>query len=65
MEVLLSKSQYDLLIERFVQTDSFAAFIREQLKSIYQPLRLYGKLPNPDDDCDTNEGVFGVYCRSA
>jgi len=64
MEVLLSKSQYDLLIERFVQTDSFAAFIREQLKSIYEPLRLYGKLPNPDDDCDTNEGVLGVYPHS-
>ena len=45
-------------------TDSFAAFIRRQLESIYRPLGMWGHAPNPNDDCETGLGVIGIFPHS-
>lgn len=39
-------------------------FIRKQLKSIYEPLGMWGRSPDPNNDCQTNLGVIGVYPHS-
>jgi hypothetical protein len=34
------------------------------LKSIYEPLGLLGRAPNPNDDCETNFGVINIFPHS-
>jgi len=64
MIIKINKNQYNILFESSRYSNIFASFIRDQLKSIYLPLKKYGKLPNPDDDCETGEGVFDVFPHS-
>jgi len=64
MRIVVNEKQYKILNESFKSNNVFASFIREQLKSIYLPLGKYGKLPNPDDNCQTNDGVFDVFPHS-
>lgn len=67
MKIILNKDQFFRLNEAFGRSlleDTFASFIREQLKSIYKPKGKYGKAPNPDGDCETNEGVINVFPHS-
>lgn len=68
MKIEITESQkkvlLDFLSESFKTPNPFAAFIREQLRKIYEPLGKYGKAPNPNDDCDTNIGVINVFPHS-
>jgi hypothetical protein len=64
MKIIITENQIGLISERFGSRDTFPAFIREMLKSIYKPMGLYGKAPNPNDDCETGEGVIGVFPHS-
>lgn len=67
MKIVVSESQIVRINEIFGRSlpeDTFASFIREQLKSIYKPKGKYGKAPNPDGNCKTNEGVIDVFPHS-
>jgi hypothetical protein len=52
------------LSENFRSTDTFPSFIRQQLEKIYKPLGMWGKAPNPSDDCNTNVGVINIFPHS-
>ena len=45
-------------------SDTFPSFIRHQLEKIYKPLGMWGKAPNPTDDCNTNVGVINIFPHS-
>jgi len=68
MKIKITENQYNListvLSEAFGKGDSFATFIRGELKRIYSPLGKWGKAPNPDDNCITEEGVIGIFPHS-
>jgi len=68
MKIKITENQYNListvLSEAFGKDDSFATFIRGELKKIYAPLGKWGKAPNPDDSCITEEGVIGIFPHS-
>jgi hypothetical protein len=68
MKIKITENQYNListvLSEAFGKGDSFATFIRGELKKIYSPLGKWGKAPNPDDNCITEEGVIGIFPHS-
>lgn len=67
MRIIINSQQFYRLNESFGRMrdeDSFANFIREQLKSIYNPKGKYGKAPNPDGNCETNDGVIDVFPHS-
>lgn len=53
----------DFLFES-VEKDSLSQVIRDELKKIYKPLNLWGKAPNPNDDCETDEGVINIFPHS-
>jgi len=62
MKISVSETQYQVILEYFKKkTDPVAEHIRQMLRAIYKPLSKYGKLPNPDGNCDTNEGVIYVW----
>lgn len=67
-EPLILIGNYELnsesLNESFKKTDTFPSFIRHQLELIYKPLGLWGKAPNPNDDCETHIGVLDVFPHS-
>lgn len=50
--------------ESYRKTDPLPSFIRSQLQAIYQPLGMWGQAPNPNDDCQTDLGVIGVFPHS-
>jgi hypothetical protein len=52
------------LSEVFRSTDTFPSFIRQQLEKIYKPLGMWGKAPNPTDDCITGVGVINIFPHS-
>ena len=52
------------LSEAFRSTDTFPSFIRQQLEKIYKPLGMWGKAPNPTDDCITGVGVINIFPHS-
>jgi hypothetical protein len=52
------------LSENFRSTDTFPAFIRQQLEKIYKPIGMWGKAPNPNDDCITGTGVINIFPHS-
>jgi len=58
------ESKVRQIAEAYYNTDTYPSFIRHQLKSIYSPLSLWGKAPNPNDDCNTNEGVINIFPHS-
>lgn len=68
MKIKITESQKEyiskIILEGFYKPSPFAAFIREQLKKIYEPLGKWGKAPNPNDDCETNIGVINVFPHS-
>jgi hypothetical protein len=55
---------YGNLSERFKSSDTFPSFIRHQLEKIYKPIGMWGKAPNPTDDCITNVGVINIFPHS-
>jgi hypothetical protein len=42
----------------------YPSFIRKKLKSIYEPLGLWGRAPNPNEDCETGFGVINIFPHS-
>jgi hypothetical protein len=63
MKYLISENQYRLIVES--PSNSLGPFIRGQLKQMYVGTSDWGKAPNPDDDCDTDEGVLNVFPHSS
>lgn len=61
---IIQRELQQYLNESFKKIDTFAPFIRQQLEAIYRPLGKWGKAPNPNDDCETNTGVLGVFPHS-
>ena len=55
---------YGNLSEGFKNSDTFPSFIRQQLEKIYKPIGMWGKAPNPNDDCITNVGVINIFPHS-
>jgi hypothetical protein len=61
MKITISEGQYTILSEYFKrQEDPIAAHIRKTLKDVYYPSN-WGKIENPDGNCNTDFGVIGVY----
>jgi hypothetical protein len=56
-EIILEQKEEDLNLD-------YPSFIRKKLKSIYEPLGLWGRAPNPNDDCETNFGVINIFPHS-
>jgi hypothetical protein len=63
MKINISEEQYQKIVESFRnEFDPIAEFIRKTLKDVYTKIPgKWGKLPNPDGNCDTNEGVINIY----
>jgi hypothetical protein len=53
-----------VILENYLNGENIGAFIRRQLKLIYDPLGLWGRAPNPNDNCLTNYGVINIYPHS-
>lgn len=53
-----------ILEQEKVSNLDYPSLIREILKSIYEPLGLWGRAPNPNDDCSTNFGVINIFPHS-
>jgi hypothetical protein len=64
VQYMTKKNILDNINESFGKQDSLPAFIRHQLELIYKPLGMWGKAPNPNDDCETNTGVIGIFPHS-
>lgn len=64
MKILLKENQIIKLLEFVANKDSFPAFIREQLRLMYEPLNKYGQIQNPEQNCETGFGVYGVFPHS-
>jgi hypothetical protein len=68
MKIKITEEQYNtisnVLSESFGKGDSFASFVRGELKKVYEPLNKWGKAPNPDDNCMTEEGVINIFPHS-
>lgn len=58
---LLNEIKRQLLNEWKSKSDNVAVTIRETLKNIFQGTRFWGKIQNPDNNCETNEGVIYLY----
>ena len=62
MKYVLSTKQLEIIEEAWAKKeDPMADYIRDTIKSVYQPLGMWGKIQDPDNNCETNEGVIGVY----
>ena len=70
MKIVLTESQLNsiikktLIVEKYKSSVDYAAYIRDTLRSIYEPLGLWGQAPNPNEDCQTGEGVINVFPHS-
>ena len=64
MKELIRKVLSENLYKGFRSTDTFPSFIRQQLEKIYKPLGMWGKAPNPTDDCITGVGVINIFPHS-
>ncbi len=62
-ETILRK-KIKTILESYKSPDSLPAFIRSQLELIYKPLGMWGKAPNPDDNCQTGFGVINIFPHS-
>lgn len=61
MKITISESQYDLIIELYQKkNDPIAEHIRFLLKKLYSPDN-WGRILDPDNNCETNYGVINVY----
>jgi hypothetical protein len=63
MKIVITKEQYQILQESFKkrEEDKIATAIRDSLKLVYQPKGKWGVINEPDNNCETGEGVIGVY----
>lgn len=63
MKILINRQQYTLITESVKKDDDkeIQITIRKSLESIYKPLGLWKKIQDPDNNCETNYGVVGVY----
>jgi len=63
LSILISESQLESIVELFVKkpTDPISLLIRDLLKKVYQPLGKWGRIQNPENNCETGDGVIGVY----
>jgi hypothetical protein len=68
MEIQINTKQYlNLLLgesykkKQKTRDEVYEKLIRKCLKDIYQPLGKYGRIQNPEQNCETNEGVIGVF----
>lgn len=67
MKFIITEGQLIYIENRLsegIEKDNFPQFIRDTLKDIYAPLNLYGRAPNPNNDCETNEGVINIFPHS-
>lgn len=62
MKYVLNPKQLEIIEEAWAKKeDPIADHIRDVIKSIYLPLGKWGKIQDPDNNCETNDGVIGVY----
>lgn len=62
MKIILSERQLEVLSEIWKKKeDEIADYIRKCLRDIYKPLGKWGSIQDPDNNCETGEGVIGVY----
>lgn len=64
LDEIIVNSLKKLIVEKYKSTFDYPAFIREILKSIYEPMGLWGRAPNPNNDCETNVGVINIFPHS-
>jgi hypothetical protein len=62
-ETILRK-KIKTILESYESSGSLSKFIRHQLELIYKPLGMWGRAPNPNDDCQTNVGVINIFPHS-
>ena len=61
MKIQITEEQYNLIVEAFQKkSDPIAEHIRNLLKKLYSPDN-WGKINDPDNNCETNYGVINVY----
>jgi len=63
INILISKEQLDFIVSEAFQKkqDLIANKIRDLLRQVYEPKKLWGKIQDPENNCETGEGVIGVY----
>jgi hypothetical protein len=58
------RERIKILLESYTPSRGLPSLIRHQLKLIYKPLELWGKAPDPNDNCQTNYGVINIFPHS-
>lgn len=63
MKYVLLEKQFKVLEESWKkkEDDPIASHIRKCLKDVYKPLGMWGSIQNPDNNCETGEGVIRAY----
>jgi len=63
MKYVLLEKQLKALEEAWKkqEEDPIAYHIRKCLKDVYKPLGMWGSIQNPDNNCETGEGVIRAY----
>ncbi len=63
MKYFLSEKQLKVIEESWKkkEEDPIATHIRKCLKDVYKPLGFWGSIQNPDNNCETGEGVIRAY----
>lgn len=62
MKYVLTEKQIKILEEAWKkEEDPIANHIRKCLKDVYKPLGNWGSIQDPDNNCQTGEGVINVY----
>jgi len=63
MKYFLSEKQFKVIEESWKkkEEDPIATHIRKCLKDVYKPLGFWGSIQNPDNNCETGEGVIRAY----
>lgn len=61
MKIYIKEDQYNTIVEIYQKKlDPIAEHIRQLLKKLYSPNN-WGKITDPDNNCQTNFGVINVY----
>jgi len=58
------RERIKILLESYTPSRGLPSLIRHQLKLIYKPLGLWGKAPDPNDNCQTDLGVINIFPHS-
>ena len=62
MKYVLTEKQIEIIEESWKkEEDPIANHIRKCLKDVYKPLGLWGSIQDPDNNCETGEGVIKTY----